>query len=441
MFQSPAPHLDAAKVAALADEMLDWKYQAVPAALQNQNVGDFLAGAPTLAQLQTPVLVLDAQAMESNMRKFASWCTAHGVLAAPHGKTTMSPALWQRQIDHGAWAITLANSHQLRVARAFGLSRIMIANTVTDPQAIAYLAQEILAGAEIYCWVDSVQAVELLSAQLRNVPEAVLPLIVELGGAGGRTGVRSLDGALEIARAVKDSPQLRLTGVGGYEGALAHTTDEAAIAAVRGYLSNIGELHGLLQGEDLYDTDQVILTAGGSAYFDDVATVLARYVAEPSASGPAVRVVIRSGAYIVHDDGFYREISPLGRQFPDGPESFTSAMHAWARVASVPETGLAILDVGKRDVPFDEGLPTVQCIAEGLGEPTRALAEARISAVNDQHAFMHFARDEYVKPGDVIRLGLSHPCTAFDKWQLIPVLESTTATQNPVIVDLLRTFF
>ncbi|PRA03005.1 amino acid deaminase [Arthrobacter sp. MYb229] len=440
MVSSSNEQIDVQHVAELSAETLDWRHQAIPAAFHGRTVDEFLAAEPHLGNLQTPVLTLDEAAMAHNLQLLASWCKRHSVLLAPHGKTTMAPALWKRQLELGAWGLTLANAHQLRTARAFGVQRIMIANSVTDPQAIAYLAVETAKGAQIISWVDSVRTVRLLERELATTPQIVLPVIVELGALNGRTGARANTEALEIARSVAASPQLALAGVGGYEGSLAHTTDEVALGAVRGYLRRVGELHRSALDEKLYGTDEVIITAGGSAYFDEVASELSELSQEATDQVPAVQVVLRSGAYVIHDDGFYRMISPLGRQDPEAPEALRSAMHAWVRVVSQPEPGLAILDAGKRDLPFDEGLPVPQAVGTGLGREMTALESAAITAVNDQHAFLSFDPSLKINPGDVVRLGLSHPCTALDKWTLLPVLD-TAANSNPRIVDAVRTFF
>ena len=114
-------------------------------------------------------------------------------------------------------------------------------------------------------------------------------------------------------------------------------------------------------------------------------------------------------------------------------------MHVWARVVSRPEPGLALLDAGKRDVPFDLGLPEPQLAADTLGGPARPLA-GEITAVNDQHAFLRLDPDTALDVGHVVRLGLSHPCTAFDKWREIPVVDGPDEP-DPVVVDLVRTYF
>lgn len=431
-----APAIAADAGARLADVRLDWRHKAVPATAHGIKHRDFLAAGPTLADFQTPLLTLDAVALRFNVDRLAIWCAENGVLLAPHGKTTMAPQLWAEQLNRGAWGITLANFAQLRVAREFGVRRLQLANSLTDPHAIEWVAAVATVEMPILSWVDSARTVDVINRTLEaSGSTAVLDVLVELGGTGGRTGVRGVDGALDVARAVAASPHLRLVGVSGYEGSLAHTADSGALAAVRGYLGQMRQLHERLLTEGLYGTNEVILTAGGSAYFDDVVDVLSPCIT--SEGGASVKLMIRSGAYIIHDDGFYRGISPFSRH---GRQPFKAGMHGWARVVSQPEPGLAILDAGKRDLPVDEGLPRPQLIGPALGGTMQPLVGADITAVNDQHCFMTFdAGTTTVRPGDVVRLGLSHPCTALDKWTVIPVLADTEADQ--AVVNLIHTFF
>jgi D-serine deaminase-like pyridoxal phosphate-dependent protein len=431
--------ISAHAVAGLADRQLDWRHKAIPATANGITHAEFLAAKHTLADLQTPLLTLDASALQANADRLAEWCAEHGVLLAPHGKTTMAPQLWTEQLNRGAWGITLANFAQLRVAREFGVRNLQLANSLTDPHAIEWVAANATAQAPILSWVDSVGTVELINNTLSGA-DAVLDVLVELGAHGGRTGARGVDAAMDVARAISASQNLRLVGVSGYEGSLAHTADDAGLGAVRGYLGQMRLLHEELLAGDLYGTGFVIITAGGSAYFDDVVTVLSPCISTGAETGgPSVDLMIRSGAYIIHDDGFYRGISPFSRE---GNQPFRAAMHGWARVVSQTEPGLAILDAGKRDLPFDEGLPEPQLIGPVLGGAMEPLVGAEITSVNDQHSFMTFdANTTSVRPGDVVRLGLSHPCTAFDKWTIIPVLADTEANGDQTVVDLIHTFF
>ncbi|TDD84090.1 amino acid deaminase [Actinomadura rubrisoli] len=416
--------IDSGTVEALGDERLDWRFKAVPASAHGMTVADVRASPIPLGEFGTPLLTLDAGALDHNVRTMARWTGAAGVALAPHGKTTMAPALWRRQLDAGAWGVTLANLPQLRVARAFGVRRVMLANALLDPAGLAWLAeqQEGDPDFEFLSWVDSPRSVELMDDALRTArAQRPIDVCVELGGPHGRTGVRDDGDARAVADAVRKAPTLRLAGLAGYEGALAHDASDEGRASVDAYLRRLANLYGGLD----YETDEPVVTAGGSSFFDQVADVL---------GGLDGQVVLRSGAYIIHDDGFYRNISPFSRGAAGPDERLRPAMHGWARVVSRPEPALALLDAGKRDLPFDEGLPEPQFVR---GRGTAPVAGARVTALNDQHTFLVDAEAEV---GDVVRFGLSHPCTALDKWTLIPVVDDADAAE-PVVVDLIRTWF
>lgn len=418
----------------LGAERLTARDKGIPERAIGLTVDEFLATGPRLAEFWTPLIALDDAAMRENLAVMAEWTSARGLSLMPHGKTTMAPALWQRQLDAGCPGITLATMGQVRAARTFGLSEVMLANAVVDARSLRWLAGE-LADPDFafVSWADSVETVERMQSVLREigVPRRV-DVCVELGAAGGRTGARTGAEALEIARMIAESDVLRLAGVAGYEGALGHDRSPAALAAVRGYLEQQLVVHEALT--DLYDGEgDVFVTAGGSAYFDVVAEVYADAITRDERT----RWTLRSGAYIVHDDGFYRGISPLDESHEGEHSILRSAMHGHARIVSHPEPGLALLDGGKRDFPFDEGLPEPQGIAADLGSTVAPLPGATVSAMNDQHTFLRPA-ETAVRIGDVVRLGLSHPCTAFDKWHFLPVVASQ---DDGRVVELVRTFF
>jgi D-serine deaminase-like pyridoxal phosphate-dependent protein len=439
MTDLPAGTLDTAAVAALADRTVSWQDKALPPAFWGRTVKEVLADRPRLSALPTPLFTLSSPGLEHNVATMARWCTAHGVALAPHGKTTMAPTLWAAQLAAGAWAITLANPFQLSVARAFGVSRVILANTVISPLAHRWIADELAAdpGFEIFVWADSVRTVELVeAARAEHVGPGARPLdvLVELGGDGGRTGARDVKTAVEVATAIAAASTLRLAGVAGYEGSIGHGSSPESLQTVRQYLEDMAEVHARLR--ELYPADVTpVVTAGGSAYFDVVADVLAPI--------EDARVVLRAGAYIAHDDGYYRGVSPLGSAPRTEGDRLVPAMHGWVRISSQPEPGLALFDAGKRDLPFDEGLPEPQLLRpRSAGEPVQALEGLTVSALNDQHGYLRFPADgpAPVVIGDELRVGLSHPCTAFDKWGLIPVIDDPDA-DDPVVVDLVRTFF
>jgi D-serine deaminase-like pyridoxal phosphate-dependent protein len=433
------PAYDADAVAALADQQVSWQDKALPPAFWGRTVAEVLAGKPRLSQLPTPLMTLSAPGLRHNVDTLATWCRRHGVELAPHGKTTMAPALWAMQLDAGSWAITLANGFQLGVARAYGVQRVLIANAVISPLQLRWIADELAADPsfEVMVWADSVRTVELMEAARSAYvgPDArKLDVMVEVGGIGGRTGARDLETALAVGDAIADASTLRLVGVAGYEGAIGHGVDEANLEEVRAYLRELATVHHRLR--PLYDDDVVpVVSAGGSQYFEQVAKVLA------AEAGEGARVVLRSGAYITHDDGLYRRVSPLGEHPRTDGEQLVSAMHGWMRITSQPEPGLAIFDGGRRDFPFDQDYPEPQLIRpRSDGSPILPATGMKVTNLNDQHGYLSFDEAVPVVIGDELRVGLSHPCTAFDKWGLIPVVDDPDAA-DPVVVDLVRTFF
>lgn len=434
----PTPVVD--PIAALAGERLAPSDKGLPTRAAGLTVAEFLETRPRLGEFWTPLLTLDAAAMRANAAVIQAFASEHGLELMPHGKTTMSPELWRLQLDAGATGITLATPGQVRTARAFGVDSIMLANALVAPAALRFIAEELAdAGFAFSCWADSVTTVAAMERGLADTELArPIDVLVDLGATGGRTGARGLEAALDVARRVSESPVLRLAGVAGYEGTLGHDRSPAALGTVRAYLGELLELAAAVR--PLVD-GVAIVTAGGSAYLDLVAEVFAPAIAADRATVAsgwhATRWVLRSGASLLHDDGFYRGISPLdaatGVEQPLRP-----AMRGYARVASHPEPDLALLDGGRRDFPFDEGLPAPLAVAPDLGAAGRPLAGASVTALNDQHAYLRSDAPLPVTVGDVVSLGLSHPCTAFDKWRFIPVVEHA---DSDLVVGLVRTFF
>jgi D-serine deaminase-like pyridoxal phosphate-dependent protein len=347
-----------------------------------------------------PVAVLDGPALTGNLDRYAAFCADRGLSFAPHIKTTMAPALAAEQARRGAWGFTVANVAQARVLRAFGARRILVAHGVVDAAAVDWLAAQ-QDEAEVYCWVDSPAAVAALAGR-------PIPVFVELGLPGGRTGARGVAAAVEVARAVREAPGLRLAGVAGYEGSYGHDRSTGQVAAVRGHLAELVRLGDAVDAE--------VVTAGGSAYPDLVAEAL-------DDLGDR-RAVLRSGAYVAHDDGHYARLSP----FP-----LTAALRVWATVVSAPEPGLAFLNMGKRDVSYDLDLPLpLTILRDGIPRPAEQI---RVTELNDQHAYLADPGGE-VEIGDWVACGISHPCTMFERWRALPVIDSEHR-----VIDLVHTFF
>ncbi|HEV2640731.1 MAG TPA: amino acid deaminase [Actinocrinis sp.] len=433
--------MDVAALDRLGEERIGWRYKGFPAAFAQLTVAELVAAKPALAEFGTPLLLLDAGALAHNLATMAGYCARHGVDLSPHGKTTMAPQLFARQLAAGSWGITAATIAHVRAYRAFGVATVLLGNELLDPDALAWVAAELRQDPQfrLLCFADSVAGVELMQAAL-DAADAPRPVdvIIDLGLPGGRTGCRNPQEALVVARTVRAASRLRVVGVGGFEGALAPDRAQESLDRIRGYLHMVRETASLLDQHELFDeAPEILLTAGGSAYFDDVVEIL---TAPWQASLP-VRTVLRSGAYITHDDGHYRRLTPFAAPEPGGEQdgeprdAFRPALRLHGRVLSLPEPGLALLDFGKRDAPFDLGLPEPQHVRRADGAVQRLGADCVIKSLADQHAFLAYGPETQFSLGDIVSCGISHPCTAFDKWQLIPVVEGEQ------VVDVIRTFF
>jgi D-serine dehydratase len=386
-------------------------------------------------EVALPVTTLRADALAHNISTMAEYCKRHGVLFAPHGKTTMSPQLFHRQLDAGAWGITCATPTQASVMRRFGVPRIIVANQITDAAALRWAAAEMTADPafELHFLVDDADAVAWADALLTEVG-ATRPfrVFLEVGVPGGRTGVRNALQAKAVAHAVSESTHLQLIGVESYEGLVTGGGDAQALAAIDAHLSVLRDMLTSLDQQGYFGTaDEIYVSAGGSSYFDRVVAVLGDWSDYPR----EVTLILRSGCYLSHDLGKYHDLSPLDGRRAAGEELvLRNALEAWATVLSTPEPDIAILSSGKRDVAHDLSLPTPLRVHHRDGSVT-TLDGAEIYKLMDQHAFLR-ASGVRIAPGDVVAMGLSHPCTAFDKCRFIPIIDD-----DATVVDAILTFF
>ena len=390
------------------------------------------AGWTMFDDLVPPVVVLRESAIEHNLRLMSRYCREHGVDLAPHGKTTMAPQLWARQLEEGAWGITAATPVQARAMRAVGVPRIVLADQLVDAGPIAWVAGELDDPSfDLVCWVDSRRGVELLREGL-SAAGAPRPLAVaiELGHRGGRAGCRTVEEALDVAGLVADAPELVFAGVAGYEGTVCSDRDPGCLAAVDDFLGRLRQLTLDLLRRGAFDAaGEAFVSAGGSAFFDRVVAVLGQ-----GWPGEArVRVVLRSGCYLTHDHGVYERNSPLA-EAPMG-QRFLPAFEAWGAVLSRPELDVAIVGLGKRDVPSDIDLPRPLRVRRGDGTVGGAPA-MQVQRLMDQHAICTLDATVELSVGDLVSFGISHPCTAFDRRRVIPVVDDEGR-----VVDAIATMF
>jgi D-serine dehydratase len=392
------------------------------------------------ADTSFPVAVLKISAVKHNLQWMRRFCERYGVQLAPHGKTTMSPQLFSAQLANGAWGITLASVAQVQTAFRYGVRRVLLANQLVAPAdikaVISLMRQD--SGFEFFALVDSSAGVARLSQAVRLLDlDRPLPLLVELGLAGKRAGCRTIDEALAVAREVAAAPGLELAGIEGYEGLLVSHDHERDQQDVREFVAGLSELLRRADAEQLFTRDRILLSAGGSAYFDFVASGFAqvRGLSRP------VLPVLRSGCYLTNDHGHYHDLIERlnARERVPAEQGLRPALEVWSMVLSRPEPTLAILSMGKRDASHDIDLPRALVWHRPGGAtptPTPMPEGCRIEKMNDQHAYLRLPTDAAIGAelavGDLIGCGISHPCTTFDKWPLLLAVDDEYGVRHAI---------
>jgi D-serine dehydratase len=390
---------------------LDWRCKGLPARAEGLTGPEIGALGLSIPDMMMPAAMLRESALRHNIGTMQAFADRIGARLAPHGKTSMSPELLAMQVEAGAWAITAATAHHVRVYRRLGIGRIFLANQLVHAADLDWIVDEMVRdpGFDFYCLADSPDGVDRLAAAAKRAALArPIKLLIETGVGGGRTGLRSIDAAVALARRVAAAaPGLDLAGVETFEGVRQAGTDARREA---------GEMIGLavaaaeaIAGEGLFGEGPVMLSAGGSAFLELCASGLPLEIAGRS----AIRV-IRPGCYVTHDHGIYEE---LVRGGTNGLPALRPALEVWGAVQSLPEPGSAIVGVGRRDVSHDAGLPRpIRVHRAGTGPiGTEGLSTIRLW---DQHAALSSPPGR-LKIGDLVGFGISHPCATFDRWRAL----------------------
>lgn len=355
--------------------------------------------AGTASSPAYPQLRLNIEALDNNIRVMAAWCQERGVELAPHVKTTMSAPIINRQVAAGAVGVTVATLDQARLAIGWGHQRVLVANEIVDRHALLRLRTLLQedSGRHICCFVDSAAGVAA-AAEVFAGAAAGLEVLIDVGTPGGRTGVRNLPQALRLAELIHGTAGLRLVGVAGYEGVVPNSRTQSTLDAVDRHCRLVRDAY--YAAAKYFETVAPIYTMGGSAFPDRVVAHL-----PDDSQVPGTRTILRSGCYVTHDHGTYASVSPVPGLVP--------ALSVRAVVVSVPEAGTAVVGAGKRDLPYDAGKPVFLAALTADGGP-RDGATALVRTLFDHHTVL--AEAEGLSVTDVVDLGISHPCSAFDRW-------------------------
>lgn len=422
---------------------IDGQFKGIPPGIDSIPIDQIAAQRWNLLRgdLPLPAAVIRESALRQNSRWMQQFLKFSGVLLCPHGKTSMSPQLFKRQLDDGAWGITISTVQQLCVTRRHGFKRILMANQLIGKVEIRYVLDEMAKDREFdfFCIVDSVEGVVRLAEAAREYsPGRPLQIFVESGYGGGRTGCRTLEEAVQVARQVKHGdPYLALCGVEGYEGTLQSSQGSDTVERVRNFVRFLTSVAKTLAEENLYAPGPILLSAGGSAFYDVVAETLSA-----ASLGGRQKVILRSGCYLTHDTGMYQRLDEaLRSRLPNikhlGPGP-VSALEIWTYVQSVPESNLAILTAGRRDCSHDAGLPVpLKRFRPGEDRaPVQLNDDYQLTGLNDQHAYLRIPSAKSLRVGDMVALGISHPCTTFDKWRVLFLVDD-----HYQITSAIETFF
>lgn len=427
----------------LTDVTVDGRTKGMPGMLEATPLAEVGGQGWNLLRhdLPLPLAVLDMDALTHNSTWLGAVTRHYGVSLCPHGKTTMAPQLFHRQLEDGCWGITLSTQHQVAVARHYGVSRIFLANQILDPAFLAYIAeaQENDAAFDFYFLIDSVEGVELIGRIAEGRPRhRPFQVLIEVGDPDGRTGCRTQEEALALAERVKSMPgAAAIVGVEGFEGSIRGENLPQIEKRVVAFLRFMNETALAIEARDLFGGREILLTAGGSSFFDLVARTLTQaHFRSPS------RVVLRSGCYIAHDAGMYAE--QVARAIERSPELASlavrprQALTVWAMVQSRPADDELYLNVGRRDISYDAHLPRLLSYVDER-QPDTVIAldgSYETTRLYDQHACVQCPKDSPLRPGMMVQLGISHPCTTFDKWDVLGVVD-----RHQNVIGAVKTFF
>ncbi len=429
----------------IVDFMLDASTKGIPvsAGLVRASEISSCGLKPRSGKLQYPILTMDEAVVDENLSQMLTYAKENNALMAPHGKTPMAPALAQRLVASGCWGISAASLQQTSVFLKAGLENVILANQVGGTYSAAQLASlaSRYSAANIYVFVDSLASVSAFEGAIEGVQN--LSFLVETGVPAGRNGFRDLEGVeAAIAEISKKFGVDRLGGIGSYEGAAFGGDMDASLKAIEELMTfNIAAIQRVRATRPF---GPLVLSAGGSAAYD----IVARRLGPVAARMNDLKFIMRGGAFMFHDHGIYdsllkamdaRSGYQIGGQIVSAAASFKPALRLWAQINSCPEPGLAIAGFGMRDTSYDLELPKVLRIfrdGETHDVSPAALSELIVKKLNDQHAFMSVPNGLNLRVGDILELGISHPCTCFDKWRVFFGLN-----EEGMIESAYQTFF
>ncbi|MCF7688865.1 MAG: alanine racemase [Cephaloticoccus sp.] len=345
-----------------------------------------MTAIPTIAELATPVVLLDRPRMEKNIRAMQEVCHAHGVELWPHIKTHKMVEVARRQLAAGARGLTCAKVGEAEAMLPSGVKRIFIAHSLVDVRVAPRLAALADQLDELRVAATSVAQTEAL-VKVAVATNRTLQVMLAVDTGLHREGVREVAAARAVAAIVADCPQLKLVGIYTHEGQIYGAKPEEQAAQAQAVLDRVSEIRDAI--------DPALPLCPGCS-------VTARMMA---ATGRVQ--VVRPGAYMFGDMALAvtsKVMTPA-----------EVAIHVLVTVVDRPEPGLALIDAGSKVFSSDK---------TALGVHAMAVDGRDIQAVrlNEEHGYLRGADVDALKIGDRLQLMPAHVCPVINLTDFVTVV-------------------
>lgn len=331
------------------------------------------------ADLNTPVLILDRDALDRNIARMAALTKAAGVALRPHAKTHKSVAIARRQLDAGAVGVCCAKIGEAEVLADSGITGILITSPVAAPAAIARLAALAARAEGLMAVVDHPAVAQRLDAALA-AEGARLDVIIDIDPGIARTGVASAESAVALARTIEALPTLTYRGVQYYCGSQQHIESYAERRAA--IVERTDYLRGVIAALADADFAPPIVTGSGTGTHRIDLDL-------------GVFTELQAGSYVFMDKQY------LDCELAEGEAApFEVALAVDARVVSANHSGLVTIDAGFKSLSTDGGVAVVR-----RGAPESAF----FAFMGDEHAALIAPGiGEALLPGDPVSLTVPH---------------------------------
>ena len=318
----------------------------------------------SLEDLDTPALIVEVAIADANIRKMQEFVHGHGTAVRPHSKTHKSPFWGHKQLAAGAIGITCSKVSEAEALVDGGITEVLIANEIVGRMKIARLAA-VNRRANVVVAVDDATNVRDLS-EAAEAARVEIGVVVDVNIRLNRCGVEPGEPSTTLAKIVASSPGLRLDGLMGYEGHVNAPPDEKRRIVLEA-MAKFRFAHDELKAAGLPTR---IMTAGGTSTYNVTGTV--DFVTD-----------IQSGSYIFMDGAYLKEMN-----------DFEPALTVLSTVISRPTPERAVLDIGKKSISLEAGLPIV------VGAPGATLAR-----LNEEHGVLQLEGEaRNLRIGDRVRL-------------------------------------